>query len=41
MTKGKSLRSSHLIITERASILILISITTIEVTIVVLVLRCL
>ena len=39
MTKGKSLRSSHLIVTESASILILINITTVGVTIIFLVLR--
>ena len=41
MTKGKSLRSSHLIVTERASIFILIVIITIGVTVIVLILRCL
>ena len=39
MTKGKSLRSSHLIVTESTSILILINITTVGVTIIFLVLR--
>ena len=43
MTKGKSLRSSHLLVTGRASILILIliNITITGVTIIVLLLKCL
>ena len=41
MTKGKSLKSSNLIVIRRASILILIIIIITRVTIIVLVLRCL
>ena len=41
MTKGKSLRINHLLITRRASILIPIIVILVGVTIIVLVLKCL